>query len=94
MCVEEISKCALGTVTSRGGSSAAYCLVSGARPITVTRSTSMVSPLLITSRATTFVTSGAGSWPGMPGGDGGGGGGVLQGRTVERRLRDPVRRLG
>ena len=46
---------------------------SGARPITIARSTSTTSPLEITSRATGTVTSGAGGWPGMPGGAAGGG---------------------
>ena len=73
MWVEEISRCGLGTVTSRGCSVSLNRRASGARPITTARSTSTSSPFEISSRATGTVTSGAGGCPGMPGGSAGGG---------------------
>ncbi len=73
MWVEEISRWGLGTVTSRGCSVSLNRRASGARPMTMARSTSTTSPLEICSRATGTVTSGAGGWPGMPGGSAGGG---------------------
>ena len=66
--VEEISWCGLGTVTNRGWSVEVNRRASGARPISTARSTSTVSPLENTSRATgCAVTLGACGWPGMPG---------------------------
>ena len=73
MWVEEISRCGLGTVTSRGCSVSLNRRASGARPITTARSTSTSSPFEICSRATGTVTSGAGGCPGIPGGSAGGG---------------------